>query len=103
MAGIVDALVRGKFDALDADGRSGRVGAAGLRRAVGEYGRTLVELPRDAYELAEAGPLTTRSGEWWIVVPLWTAEEGRSDLSLELSAIPTREGHRFEVLDLHVL
>lgn len=103
IAGIVDALVQGDFDALDADRRSGRVGAAGLRRAVAEYGRTLVELPEDAYALAQAGPVTTRPGEWWIVVPMWTAEEGRSDLSLELSAIPTGEGHRFEVRDLHVL
>jgi hypothetical protein len=36
-------------------------------------------------------------------VPLWTAEEGRSDLSLELSAIPIDGGHRFEIDDLHVL
>jgi hypothetical protein len=34
---------------------------------------------------------------------MWTIEEGRSDLSLELSAIPTPEGHRLVVNDLHVL
>jgi hypothetical protein len=45
MAEIVAALVQGDYEALDADGRSGRVGADGLRRSVGEYGRTLVDLP----------------------------------------------------------
>jgi hypothetical protein len=32
-----------------------------------------------------------------------TAEEGRSDLSLKLAALPKPDGHRFEVTDLHVL
>ena len=100
---LVDVLVRGDFDLLDADGRSGRVGADGLRRSIAEYGRRLVDPPEEAYEFGEVGPVTARPGEWWIVVPLWTAEEGRSDLSLELTAIPTDDGHRFEVADLHVL
>jgi len=103
IADIVAAIVQGDFKALDADGRSGRVGADGLRRAVADYGRTLIELPEDAYELADAGEVITQPGTWWVVVPLWTAEEGRSDLSLELSAIPAAEGHRFEVDGLHVL
>ncbi len=100
---LVGALVRGDFDALDQDGRSGRVGGDGLRRAIGEYGQTLVDLPDEAFDLTEAGSVAGRPDEWWIVVPMWTAEEGRSDLSLELAALPTQDAHRFEVTDLHVL
>jgi len=100
---IVAELVGGNFAALDPDGRSGRVGSDGLRRAVIEYGRTLLPLPEDAFELGDAGQVAGRLGDWWIVVPMWTAEEGRSDLSLELSAVSTANGHRFEVTDLHVL
>jgi hypothetical protein len=103
IAEIVDALVREDYAALDADGRSGAVGADGLRRAVADYGRSLVELPDAAYKLSDAGHLTGRPGEWWIVVPMWTAEEGRSDLTLELNATPAHDGHRFTVTDLHVL
>jgi hypothetical protein len=103
VAEITAVLARGDFDALEADGRAGRVGADGLRQAVAEYGRTLIELPDAAYELADAGPVSTEPGQWWVVVPMWTAEEGRSDLSLELSAIPSGDGHRFEIDDLHVL
>jgi hypothetical protein len=100
---LVDALVHGDFDALDKDGRSGRVGGGGLRRSIGEYGGTLAELPDEAFDLAEAGRITERPDGWWIVVPMWTAEEGRSDLSLKLVALPTQDGHRLEVTDLHVL
>jgi hypothetical protein len=100
---LVEALVRGDFDSLEEDGRAGRVGADGLRRSITEYGRTLVVLPNEAFDLVEAGMVTARPREWWIVVPMWTAEEGRSDLSLELAAVPTQDGHRLEVTDLHVL
>ena len=100
---LVEALVRGDFDSLEADGRAGRVGVDGLRRSITEYGRTLVVLPDEAFDLVEAGMVTARPGEWWIVVPMWTDEEGQSDLSLELVAIPTDDGHRLEVTDLHVL
>ena len=100
---LVEALVRGDFDSLEADGRAGRVGADGLRRSITEYGRTLVVLPDEAFDLVEAGMVTARPGEWWIVVPMWTAEEGQSDLSLELAALPTEDGHLLEVADLHVL
>lgn len=103
IADIVDALVRGDFESLDRDGRSGRVGADGLRRSIAEYGRTLIALPDQAFDLADSGTIDTRPAEWWIVVPMWTAEEGRSDLSLELAALPTTNGHRLEVTDLHVL
>jgi hypothetical protein len=103
IADLVNALVRGEFDSLDQDGRSGRVGGDGLRRSITEYGRTLVSLPDEALDLAEAGRVAGQLGVWWIVVPMWTAEEGRSDLSLELAARPTQDGHRLEVTDLHVL
>ena len=100
---LVDALVRGDLASLDRDGRAGRVGAEGIRRSITDYGRTLTHLPDQAFDLAEAGEVDARPGEWWIVLPMWTAEEGRSDLSLELVALPTADGHRLEVTDLHVL
>jgi hypothetical protein len=100
---LVEALARGDFASLERDGRAGRLGGEGLRRSISEYGRTLTDLPDEAYDLAEAGAVTARPGEWWIVIPMWTTEEGRSDLSLELAALPTSDGHRVEVTGLHVL
>ncbi len=100
---IIGALVRDEFDALEGDGRAGRLGAAGLRRAVGEYGNRLVELPEAAYDLIRAGVMPASANVWWVIVPLWTREEGRSDLALELTAIETPEDWGLEIDDLRVL
>ena len=41
---------------------------------------------------------------WSVVVPLWTVEEGRSDLSLELTLEDSgKESYEVEIDDLHVL
>jgi hypothetical protein len=40
---------------------------------------------------------------WSIIMPLWTAEEGRSDLSLELTLVENGETTNVELDDIHVL
>jgi len=100
---IVDALVRGDFDLLEADGRAGRVGAGALREAIRDYGRTLVALPEAAYGLIDAVEVTSSANLWQLAVPLWTVEEGRSDLSLELTAVETPDGWGCVIEGLHVL
>ena len=66
---------------------------------VRDYPATLVPLPPEAWDVARAGRVTDRG--WWITVPLWTAEEGRSDLTLtaDASEYPTR----VTGVDIHVL
>jgi hypothetical protein len=44
--------------------------------------------------------LRTDTGEWHVVVPLWTTDEEPSDLSAEIRV--TTDG-RAEVVDVHVL
>lgn len=99
---LVSDLAAGRFDTIGADGRAGRLTAAELRRAVEEYGKALVPLPAEAWGLVELYP-TSDGGRVALDVPLWTAEEGRSDLTLSLSAV--RSGTRFQISidDLHVL
>jgi hypothetical protein len=102
----VEALFRdiaaGRFAAIGADGRIGRLTVDELERTVSECGRRLVPLPDEAWELVDlyAGPA---EGSFALDVPLWTIEEGRSDLTLTLSA--ERSGARFRVTidDRHVL
>jgi hypothetical protein len=36
-------------------------------------------------------------------MPLWTREEGRSDLSIAITVIADGEGFRIELDDIHVL
>lgn len=70
-----------------------------------DYGRHLVALPAAAFQEIDLVPiLNSRPQQWSVVIPLWTKEEGPSDLSLELtmedSPAPT---YPVEIDDLHVL
>jgi len=105
VADLVSLLAAGKFEEVIRKAPGSRVSAEQLRNAVFEYGRTLVPLPAGSYELIDyIAVLGSSPLEWSVVAPLFTAEEGRSDLSLELSVFEQAAGgYRVEVDNLHVL
>jgi hypothetical protein len=75
-----------------------------LRRVVRYYGRTLVPPPSGGVDRSDAVPVISASVPTWSVrVPLWTLEEGRCDLTLELTIADHEDGPRIELDDLHVL
>lgn len=102
---ITNLLAAGDYETASrmADGR--RLSAADLERAVRDYGRTLVSLPpaaRDSYDVyrVEKADRPTFS----VDVDLWTREEGRSDLTLQLGLIDTgRSTYAVTIEGLHVL
>lgn len=100
---LVEALVAKRYAELEADGRSGRVTAEELRRTIEEYGRVLVPVPKEAFQLADVFEVTGDEGGWAIDLPLWTKEEGRSDLTLSLSTQLQGGEVKIEIDDLHVL
>lgn len=101
--GLVDDLARGRFLELEAGGRAGRSPAGDPATALREYGRTLIPLPHEAFGFVECIPLLYEDDRSAVVVDLWTSEEGRSDLSLELDATKTGDEYRLEVTSLHVM
>jgi hypothetical protein len=96
-------LVRGEFEALEALDQRDRLSADGLKQALSDYGRTLVEPDADWWGSAEVTPI--QAGEFHVAAPLWTEEEGRSDLTLELRLVETGPGDVYQsyVEDVHVL
>jgi hypothetical protein len=80
---VVRAFVEGDYGL--AGGVAGvepvsRAKAEHIRAYVAEYGATLIDLPDDTWRTSVAQWMGKR---WDILVDLWTAEEGRSDLVLE--------------------
>lgn len=73
-----------------------------LARRLDDYGRTLVPLPAEwqkfAWQYNSGAP-----GEIAVDVDLWTLEEGRSDLTLQLLGRSDGERWTIEVIDLRVL
>jgi RecB family endonuclease NucS len=100
---IVDELVKGNYAALERDGRAGRVGAEGLQRAITEYRRHLVDLPEEAFAISDAYERKNQPGTWTVALNLWTAEEGRSDLTLSATVNEVGDDVKVEIDDLHVL
>jgi hypothetical protein len=100
---LVDDIVAGRFQDLEADGRLGTTTAGELRNAVLHYGRTITHLPSEAWRLVDEFFDETRPDEISMDVPLWTVEEGRSDLTLSVSCRRDRTGISVAIEDLHVL
>ena len=70
-----------------------------IRAVVVEYGATLVELPDSTWETSAAQWMGTH---WQIIVDLWTAEEGRSDLILEGEVVETSAGPHLTLRAVYV-
>jgi hypothetical protein len=62
-----------------------------------------VPLPHEAWAAGDAFPVVVRPGQWWVVLPLWTQEEGMSDLSLEATVTESTGGVIVVIENIHVL
>lgn len=102
---LTNLLAAGDYVTVERMTRGRRLSAADLRRAVEDYGRTLVRLPPeqiqnlDVIEIVDSNPPA-----FSVVVDLWTREEGRSDLTLELELVDRFNGaYDISIQNLHVL
>ncbi|WP_437673152.1 DUF7668 domain-containing protein [Sorangium sp. So ce131] len=100
---LISDLSAGRYAEMAADGRAGRLSAEELRRTIEQYGRTLILLPDEAWALVDEYPHANAPGTVALDLPLWTKEEGRSDLTLSLSATKEMNGWVLHIDDLHVL
>lgn len=101
---LLRLLAEGQYDEIEKVTNGVRLPAEQIRSAVEQYGRTLVQPPSEAYELMDV--VEVKSAEpprWSITMPLWTKEEGRSDLSLEVTVIKEPSKFVLELDDIHVL
>ena len=81
-----------------------RMKADDISTAVADYGRTIIAPPYEAFQLMDVVEVkSTVPPRWSITVPVWTKEEGRSDLSVELTVIEDGDAFRVELDDIHVL
>lgn len=65
------------------------------RDAVHGYGEvTLVPLPQDTWETSAC---MWQGDRWQCLVDLWTAQEGRSDLALDVDVFEEGTGYRYSV------
>jgi hypothetical protein len=100
---LVHQLVNRDFDRIAADGRIGNLTVEQVAKAIDDYPATLVDVPEDAFRLASVYELRGQDHSWHIDLPLWTSEEGRSDLTLSVEIIEVRGKLKVTMRDVHVL
>ena len=102
--GIVDQLARGDYELVVQQCAKSHLTGDDLGTAIRDYGRKLVSPPKDAYNNLDA--VQVRDGAvptWSIRAPLYTQDEGRSDLTVELTVALCPGKPSVELDDLHVL
>jgi hypothetical protein len=115
---LVGMLVAGDYAGLEAVSRGRRLTAEELREAWEEYGgdlrlpgvpaRELRMPPESVFETFDEDNLDVLElaspRSWAVLVPIWTVEEGRSDLTLEVVLTDTGgEQYDIEIVSLHVM
>lgn len=102
---VVGLLVRGEYEVLHSMTGGRWLTAKQMRDGVVEYGRTLVAPPATAWNDIDAVQADgVDPATFHVVMPLWTLEEGMSDLSLELRLIETYpDALDVEITSIHVL
>jgi hypothetical protein len=102
---VIDLLERGQFAVLEQLTSGRRLSGDAMAAALAEYGRTLTSPGPEWWSLVVVTPIHERGGQrLHVAAPLWTVEEGRSDLTVEMTLTPSSfQTFDTELLDIHVL
>jgi hypothetical protein len=98
---IIHNISVNDYDTIKANGQNGRVDTNDLKRVILEYDCTIIPLPDKAF--SEAKVYLIDKSRLDVYIPLWTKEEGRSDLTLFLSCFVIDGISKVEINDLIVL
>ena len=98
---LVREIAAGNYEQLEAEGKLGELSADDIREAVEDYGRTIVALPDEAFGRVDHYEKDYEPG-WLLDVPVYTEEEGASDLTLEVETDGS-DAASVVVRNLHVL
>lgn len=103
---LIKLLVNNEYELIERLTKSIRLEAIDIKEAIDSYGRTVIMIPESEYEnLIDIIEISNSIPKRWSVrFDLWTKEEGRSDLSLEMTLIDSdKEFMDIELDDIHVL
>ena len=101
---VMGLAVNGDYVGLETFTRGQRLTANDIGAAIADYGRRLVAPPRNIGPRSVVEIEGSKPERWSVYVDLWTAEEGRSDLTLELTVTDSPgDMYGVQVDNIHVL
>jgi hypothetical protein len=81
---------------------NGRISITDLESIIKEYRNTIIPLLEEAFKIANTYNIE-KENKMDIYIPLWTKEEGRSDLTLSIICHLKNDKPIIEINDLEVL
>lgn len=99
---IVKQFIDGDYSLQKIEGQVAPVSpttARHIENNIADYGETLIELPDETWSTSVSQWMIIN---WELVVDLWTAEAGRSDLVLNARVCEKEGGFEFIVDSVHV-
>lgn len=96
---FIYCLVRKDYQAVNNLMLANSVPIQDIRRVIEEYGCTIIPLPVKAFDLALSYQISDKQVD--IYIPLWSEEEGQSDLTLSLSCF--KNENKIKINDLEIL
>ena len=99
---LVAELAKGNYSIIKEPPFQSRCNPEDIARVIEDYGRTITNLPNEAFNFYKAIPVKGEKSKYALDVDLWTKEQGRSDLTLQLT-VSDQENLVIEVDDLHIL
>lgn len=101
---LLGHLIRGDYAAAEALTGGNGLNAAEMEQAIAEYGRRLVHPPADSNPRSIVDIEASTPERWSVYIDLWTSEEGRSDLTLELTLTESgSDTYDVQIDSIHVL
>lgn len=102
---VTDLLAEKNYKEIESLCDGVQLDAEELAYASEDYGMEILPLPKEGYKKLDIVEVTdSNPREWSVYVPIYTAEEGLSDLTLELSLIDNpSELYQIQIDNLHVL
>jgi hypothetical protein len=98
---IVDLLQQGRYEISRIPGAMplSEQSIQFIRRIIEEYGASLCALPEETWH---SSLYQWMGSYWYVIVDLYTREEGRSDLAMFLKVYRDGGRYRFDVESVHV-
>ncbi len=101
---LLELLVLKRYSFIEMLTSGVRLKAVEIRSIIKDYGVTLTKPPERAYDLINIIKIDSQSiEEYSIRMPLWSEEEGRSDLTLDFAVRKVEEQMLVKIYDIHVL
>ena len=102
---LCDLLASHRYEDLESVSNGIRLKATEIKTAIEDYGKTIISLPIQGYSDIDIIKIENhKSNQWSVNVPVYTKEEGKSDLTLELTLKESPSDlYSVEIDGLHVL